>query len=90
MPWYFISYTSRAGNFIKGFKEFHIRNVDDAFVHFQGKAKQADPDHTGFNCVMVSTKSIEWQEWNNSRYKTRYGPAEHRSGPGKYRDRKDG
>lgn len=64
--------------------------MDDAFVHFQNKAKAADPDHTGFNCVMVSTKSEEWQEWHRTRYKNRYGPAEHRPGPGKYRKTKEG
>jgi len=85
MPWYFISYTSKTGKLIKGFREHHIRNVEDAFTYFKDKAKAADPEHSGFNCVMTSTKSEEWQEWNQSRYKTRYGPVEHRSGPGKYR-----
>jgi hypothetical protein len=73
MPWYFISYTSGAGKKIKGFKEFHIRNVDDAFSFFKDKVKLADPDHSRFNCVMISTKSEDWQEWNRNRYKSRYG-----------------
>lgn len=91
MPWYFISYHSSSGKLVKGYKEFHFKNVDDAFVYYLGKARMVDPGLTGFNCVMVSTKSEEWQEWNRNRYKTRYGyrPEEHRSGPGKYRARKE-
>lgn len=90
MPWYRISYTSSKGRLVSGFKEFHIKNVDDAYLFFRDKVKAADPDFTGFSCVMVSTKSEEWQEWDRKRAVKRFGPTVHRSGPGKYRNRKDG
>ena len=85
VPWYFITYKSGSGRKVRGYKEFHFRNVDDAFNYFRDKAKQVDPNHTEFNCVMVSTQSLEWQEWNRNRKAAWFVEKKNRSGPGKYR-----
>ena len=56
MPYFRITYTAAGGKSLTGIKEYHIRNIDDAFDYFLGKAKAAG-FVTDFSCVMISTKT---------------------------------
>ena len=87
MPYFRITYTAAGGKSHTGIKEYHIRNIDDAFDYFLGKAKAAG-FVTDFSCVMISTKSDEYKNWlaaKEARRRNLYNGELKSPGPGKYR-----
>lgn len=87
MPYFRITYTAAGGKSHTGIKEYHIRNIDDAFDYFLGKAKVAG-FVADFSCVMISTKSDEYKNWlaaKEARRRTLYTGELRSPGPGKYR-----
>lgn len=87
MPYFRITYTGAGGKSHTGIKEFHIRNIDDAFDYFLEKAKAAG-FVADFSCVMISTKSDEYKHWlaaKEARRRTLYSGENRAAGPGKYR-----
>lgn len=92
MPYFRISYKTPAGRQVSGIKEFHLKNIDDAFKHFNEKALKAQPDLTDFDCVMISQHSQQFKDWLAAKAKRRYAAdasmPQNRYGPGRYRQDK--
>jgi hypothetical protein len=93
MVWYRITYKKANGRPVSGIKQYHIKNIDDAFDYFQAKAKASEPELQEFDCVMISEKSEVFKAWVTAREKRRrydnYGQSSN-SGPGKYRKKGEG
>lgn len=94
MPFYRISYKLPTGRLVSGIKEFHLRNIDDTFLHFQEKAKKIQPDLVDFDCVMISEKSQQYLDWlaakQRRRWSNSYSGDGRIQGPGKYRQKGQG
>lgn len=93
MPYYRISYKLPSGRLVSGIKQFHLRNIDDTFLHFQEKAIKLQPDLVDFDCVMVSEKSQQFRDWiaaRNQRKSDQFGTGGKAQGPGKYRQKGEG
>jgi len=93
MVWYRITYKKPDGRPVSGIKQYHIKNIDDAFEYFKAKAKAAETELQDFDCVMISEKSEAFKAWMVVREKRRrydnYGQNSN-SGPGKYRNKGNG
>lgn len=89
MPYYRISYKLPTSRLVSGIKQFHIKNIDDTFLHFNEKALKLQPDLVDFDCVMIFEKSKQYLDWlaakQGHRWNNSYSGDGRIQGPGKYR-----
>ncbi|KIC90003.1 hypothetical protein [Flavihumibacter sp. ZG627] len=74
MPFYKITYTTAAGKLVSGIRQFHLKSIDDTFNHFLNKAKQNEPNLSGYQCYMISELSDEFKDYQQAKNSRKRSP----------------